>query len=531
MLPLTLSLPRQKTGLRIWRIFQVVDGAIFADTSGSEESGECTWKFTRYGDLLKLLRNSPVAAALPVHRVLHEVEIRISRKEMVIRIQNRDRANQENKGRYDHGHNEYKSSAVLEVNGNDLPGDRSEVGEGLSPEGKQEAEYATRIYAKLPSYNQLRVREQDISKTAFRTRYGHYEFMVMPFGLTKCSYAPIQPVFNGFELNLFSTSTLIIWEILRQKKLYRKFFAVRKFWFTASRVPWSYCYLQRHHYDSTKVEAITKLPRPTRKFCGIETEIGCPFCSIVTLPSGFWWFSDISDASKKGLGCVFDATWELVLSIPNPADIECLDVRLCVRGIWWLWAEYEDRVNPHATDQNKLQDDGELWLLSEWLKTALRETVMMEAHSTSFTIHPGSTKMYRDLKQYFWWNQHEANVLTFPWRFLMEMDEIPWILLMVLPTTQKKTMMRFWVVVDSMSKPSLLHFLTYRKNYGISKLEEIFRQEIVNGMHQGSILTSFCMKENVELPYLLDEVDERLIEGSGAHRDYKLESGLLLRRS
>nr|GFD36050.1 hypothetical protein [Tanacetum cinerariifolium] len=33
-------------------------------------------------------------------------------------------------------------------------------------------------------YHQLRVKEQDISKTAFRTRYGYYEFMVMPFGLT-----------------------------------------------------------------------------------------------------------------------------------------------------------------------------------------------------------------------------------------------------------------------------------------------------------------------------------------------------------
>nr|GFD13055.1 retrotransposon protein [Tanacetum cinerariifolium] len=35
------------------------------------------------------------------------------------------------------------------------------------------------------SYHQLRVREQDIDKTAFRTDYGHYEFLVMPFGLTK----------------------------------------------------------------------------------------------------------------------------------------------------------------------------------------------------------------------------------------------------------------------------------------------------------------------------------------------------------
>nr|GFB03359.1 putative reverse transcriptase domain-containing protein [Tanacetum cinerariifolium] len=33
-------------------------------------------------------------------------------------------------------------------------------------------------------YHQLRVKEQDISKTAFRIRYGHYEFLVMPFGLT-----------------------------------------------------------------------------------------------------------------------------------------------------------------------------------------------------------------------------------------------------------------------------------------------------------------------------------------------------------
>nr|GFD12090.1 reverse transcriptase [Tanacetum cinerariifolium] len=33
-------------------------------------------------------------------------------------------------------------------------------------------------------YHQLRVREQDVFKTAFHTRYGHYKFLVMPFGLT-----------------------------------------------------------------------------------------------------------------------------------------------------------------------------------------------------------------------------------------------------------------------------------------------------------------------------------------------------------
>ena len=47
-------------------------------------------------------------------------------------------------------------------------------------------------------YYQVRIKEEDISKTAFNTRFGHYEFIVMPFGLAN---APA--TFNQLMTDLF----------------------------------------------------------------------------------------------------------------------------------------------------------------------------------------------------------------------------------------------------------------------------------------------------------------------------------------
>ena len=43
----------------------------------------------------------------------------------------------------------------------------------------------------------------------------------------------------------------------------------------------------------------------------------------------------------------------------------------------------------------------------------LINTVLTEAHSSRYFIHPGATKMYRDLKQHFWWSRMKRDYVDF----------------------------------------------------------------------------------------------------------------------
>ena len=88
----------------------------------------------------------------------------------------------------------------------------------------------------------MRVQESDVPKTAFRTRYGHYEFLVMPFGLTNAPTAfmdlmnrVFQPYLDRFvivfiddilvysgSLEEHSEHLRIVLKTLRERQLYAK---------------------------------------------------------------------------------------------------------------------------------------------------------------------------------------------------------------------------------------------------------------------------------------------------------------------
>ncbi|GJS54201.1 putative reverse transcriptase domain-containing protein [Tanacetum coccineum] len=226
------------------------------------------------------------------------------------------------------------------------------------------------IYSKIDlrsGYHQLRVREEDILKTAFRTRYGHYEFQVMPFGLTNAPAVFMdlmnrvcKPYLDKFVI-VFIDDILIyskskkeheghlrqILKLLKKEELYAKF-SKCEFWIPRVQFLGHVIDCQGIHVDPAKIESIKdwaspKTPTEIRQFLGLAgyyrrfiegfskiaktmtklTQKGVKFdwgdkqeaafqllkqklCSapILALPEGSEDFIAYCDASKKGLGAV-----------------------------------------------------------------------------------------------------------------------------------------------------------------------------------------------------------------------------------
>ncbi|GJZ30098.1 putative reverse transcriptase domain-containing protein [Tanacetum coccineum] len=152
------------------------------------------------------------------------------------------------------------------------------------------------VYSKIDlrsGYHQLRVREEDIPKTAFRTRYGHYEFQVMPFGLTNAPAVFMdlmnrvcKPYLDKFvivfidDILIYSKNKQeheehlkIILELLKKEELYAKF-SKCEFWISKVQFLGHVIDSEGIHVDPAKIEAIKdwtspKSPTEIRQFLGL----------------------------------------------------------------------------------------------------------------------------------------------------------------------------------------------------------------------------------------------------------------------
>ena len=145
-----------------------------------------------------------------------------------------------------------------------------------------------RVYSKIDlriGFHQLRVRETDIPKTAFKTRYGHFEFTVMPFGLTNALVAFMDLMHRVFKPYLFQFVVVfvdeiliysqserehedhlrIILQLLRDHQLYAKF-SKCEFWLTEVRFLGHVVSASGVSVDPEKVEVVMSWERPKSVF-------------------------------------------------------------------------------------------------------------------------------------------------------------------------------------------------------------------------------------------------------------------------
>nr|GFA03345.1 transposon Ty3-I Gag-Pol polyprotein [Tanacetum cinerariifolium] len=236
-------------------------------------------------------------------------------------------------------------------------------------------------------------------------------------------------------------------------------------------------------WDEISMDFVTGLPRTQKRHDAIWVVVDRLTKSAHFLPI----HKDYSISRRLG---------EPGLSSVLPFILERLGIELYVSGEHGYWASL--RIEPDLISRIKeaQKEDSEIWTIVENLN---KEALLTEAHSSPFSVHPGSTKMYHDLKQYFWWSGMKRDVAMFVSKCLIcqqvkiehqrdsgllhqldipvwKWDEISMDFVTGLPQTQRRHD-TIWIVVDRLTKSA--HFLPICKDYPVSRLAKIFQREIV----------------------------------------------------
>ncbi|KAL0378461.1 UNVERIFIED_CONTAM: Transposon Ty3-G Gag-Pol polyprotein [Sesamum radiatum] len=420
-------------------------------------------------------------------------------------------------------------------------------------------------------YWQLRIAEKDIPKTAFRTRYGHYEFLVMPFGLTNAPAAFMALMNRTFhkyldqfvivfidDILVYSRSMeeheqhlRIVLQILKEKELYAKL-SKCEFWINQVVFLGHVISGDGVMPDPAKVKAIMEWRVPknateVRSFLGLagyyrrfvegfsiiagpltkllrkgvvfqwteqcqrsfdELKKRLTSTPILVLPSGSGGYVVYTDASKQGLGCVLMQNGKGKANVVADAlsrkssgtlaslgshnltlllEMRSMNTKLEVDQMTGLLAALQ--LKPDFVDQIKEAQTRDPFLLRmlERMKQGkksnfsirddgvvvnekricvpdvegLRRGILQEAHNAPYSMHPGTTKMYQNLRPYYWWQTMKKDVAEFVAKCM----------------TCQQVKAEHQAPADRLTKSA--HFLPIRLGDSLDKLAELYVSEIV----------------------------------------------------
>ncbi|GJU52679.1 putative reverse transcriptase domain-containing protein [Tanacetum coccineum] len=384
----------------------------------------------------------------------------------------------------------------------------------------------SRVYSKIDlrsGYHQLRVREEDIPKTAFRTRYGHYEFQVMPFGLTnapavfmdlmnRCVILPYRGTSENFVVYcdashkglgaVLMQREKVIAYASRQLKVHEKNYTTHDLELGAVVFALK---MWRHYLYGTKCVVFTdhkslqhildqkELNMRQRRWLELLSDYDC---EIRYHPGKANVVADALSRKERNKPLRVRA---LVMTIGLNLPKQILSAQSEAR-------KEENFINEDLHGMiNKLEPraDGTLCLNNRsWVPCFgdLRALIMHESHKSKYSIHPGSDKMYQDLRRLYWWPNMKAEIATYVSKCLtcakvkieyqkpsglLVQPEIPqwkWEnITMDFVTKLPKTAAgqdTIWVIVDRLTKSA--HFLPMREDDTLEKLTRQYLKEVVS---------------------------------------------------
>lgn len=199
-------------------------------------------------------------------------------------------------------------------------------------------------------YHQVKIADEDVHKTAFRTRYGHYEFLVLPFGLTNAPATfmhMMQLIFKDYlddfvivfldDILIFSKNkedhmkhVQRVLQVLRDNKLYAK---ESKCEFFKTEISFLGHVINEHgvHMETSKVAAVTDWPTPVdasqvraflglagyyRKFVKNFSRISSPLSELLKKDVKFEWSLE-ADTAFKALKTAVSTSPVLILPDPS----------------------------------------------------------------------------------------------------------------------------------------------------------------------------------------------------------------------